>query len=150
MKTKTFRTIAMLGVFVAFGATSVLAQSSPRVTANIPFSFSVANHTMPAGKYSVERPGASRDLLLIRSRENNAVTFVMTQGATAKTYSDKTKLVFHRYGNEYFLAKMWTKGESSGTAFPLTRAERQIIKRLPGRNLAKQDIEPEMITIVVD
>jgi hypothetical protein len=36
------------------------------------------------------------------------------------------KLVFHRYGNEYFLSEVWTPGDEWGHRLSKTRREREI------------------------
>jgi hypothetical protein len=35
-------------------------------------------------------------------------------------------LVFHRYGSQYFLAQVWSAGNSEGRELPRSRAEREV------------------------
>jgi hypothetical protein len=42
--------------------------------------------------------------------------------------SQEPKLVFHRYGNQYFLSQIWTTSESRD--FPMSRAERELKKNI--------------------
>src|SRR5207244_6047829 len=37
-----------------------------------------------------------------------------------------TQLVFHRYGNRYFLYQIWVRGENRGRELPQTRLEREL------------------------
>jgi hypothetical protein len=140
----------MLSLLVAVAAVSVMAQVRARVTAQIPFAFSVANQTMPAGEYSIQSQAAANQSVLIRSNDSKAAVFALTQGKQGKRDSDKTKLVFRRYGNQYFLAQIWTKGDVMGTELPTSKSERQAMKSLSDGRLAKADTQPEVITVVVD
>ena len=42
--------------------------------------------------------------------------------------SDATKLVFHRYGDQYFLAEFWNLGSTTGYEFRRSKAEREIAR----------------------
>ena len=150
MKNMISRNVVMLSLLVAVAAVSVMAQVRARVTAQIPFAFSVANQTMPAGEYSIQSHASANQSVLIRSNDNKAAVFALAQGKQGKRDSDKTKLVFRRYGSQYFLAQIWTKGDVMGTEFPTSKSERQVMKSLSDRRLAKADTEPEVITVVVD
>jgi hypothetical protein len=37
-----------------------------------------------------------------------------------------SKLVFRRYGDEYFLREVWISGAMTGREFPMSRRERQV------------------------
>lgn len=45
--------------------------------------------------------------------------------------ANKTKLVFNRYGNQYFLSQIWVKGATLGRQLPKTSREKEV-----GRELA--------------
>ena len=150
MKNRISRNVVLLSLLVAVAAISVMAQVRPRVTAQIPFGFSVANQTMPAGQYVIQAQAGASQMVLIRSNDSKSAVFALTQGKQGKRDADKTKLVFRRYGDRYFLAQIWTKGENVGTEFPTSRSERETMKSLSDGRLAKADTEPELITVVVD
>ena len=50
--------------------------------------------------------------------------------------SKKTKLVFHRYGDQYFLAQIWTEGNNRGSELPKTEREPEVAMGYP----AAQDV----------
>ena len=50
--------------------------------------------------------------------------------------SKPTKLIFHRYGDQYFLAQFWNLGSETGYEFPRSKAEREI-----GRQVAQPKTE---------
>ena len=55
MNNKTYRLVAILGIFLGFAAVSVKAQAPSKVEVNIPFEFSAGKTTLPAGIYTVKR-----------------------------------------------------------------------------------------------
>ncbi len=143
------RRVLTLSFFVAIAASAVLAQGRARVTADIPFDFSVGNKSMPAGKYIVQKHSTMSHLLQVQGWDSNKSAYVTTNDTIKNKRSEKTILVFRRYGSDYFLAQMWTAGESAGTELPVSKAERQARKHAE-KNIAQNLAEPEVITIVVD
>ena len=45
----------------------------------------------------------------------------------------KSTLVFHRYGDEYFLSEVWPAGAATGREFPKSRAERELVTESTGQ-----------------
>ena len=66
---------------------------------------------------------------------------VMTLPTSANGPQDKTKLIFHRYGNRYFLAQIWSAGSSRGRELPKSAKERE-------QALTAHSQKPEQVTIV--
>ena len=142
-------TMLMLLVSVALAAAVVSANAQlTAVKANIPFEFVVGDKTLPAGAYSVTTANTASDALIIQSadRKNSAVRLSNSMEEMKK--NAHARLVFHRYGRNYFLAEVWN-GESSGRDLTKSRQERAIERELasiPSRSdLAQSTYE----TIVV-
>ena len=137
MKTKLYKLMAKAGVLCAVALAtafvSVQAQSlAYRIRVNIPFDFSIAGTKLPAGKYSIGRALQNSDdtvLSILDGRGHTKETRVSTavQSFSAK---DQPTLIFHRYGNDYFLYQVWAAGETTGRQFPKSSAEREIESRL--------------------
>ena len=107
---------------------TMFAQTSPGdVVADVPFAFTVAGETFPAGRYIV-KPADEHSVRIFRPQTTGI--FVPTH-ASVKTTSDETKLVFHRYGDSYFLAEVWNGGGIGKELFR-SKAEKEIIARLNG------------------
>jgi hypothetical protein len=108
--------------------------ANAEVRISIPFDFSVGKVTLPLGTYSVTRTGAAHSLLQLRHKQGkgDAVAMINSIQSNREALSDSHKLVFHRYGNRYFLVQFWIQGSSVGFALPTSEAERQISERLPG------------------
>ncbi len=150
MQKKMIRTVLTGTLLVAAIAASALAQDRPLVRAKIPFKFAVGSKTMPSGNYTVTRPSSSSQLVLIRADNGSAASYTLTRGKEGRSESGQTKLVFRRYGDQHFLAQMWTKGERAGIAFPVSSAEKRLSNGNLARNLAINQTEPETVTVVVD
>jgi len=108
---------------------SALAQTN-QVRADVPFSFSVGSTALPAGAYDVSSIGGDSHTLLIKARDGSANAIVNSNSAIRMDGAEKTKLVFHRYGSQYFLAEVWRQGSTSGNQFPKSSREKELGKEL--------------------
>lgn len=105
-----------------------LAQSNDRVQANIPFAFQVGTKMLPAGSYDVllnRIPG----IVILRNTENHDSAAVITNRAYRKAYQTPS-LVFERYGERHFLAKVWPF-DGTGFEVPKRTIDNQIAKLQP-------------------
>ena len=113
---RTLITIALL-----FTAITLFAQTTPSqrlMTVNIPFAFAVENHFLPAGEYLVLTVTPERSIR-IASTDGKQTAIVNTLPNYASSPSANSRLVFHKYGDEYFLAQVWTAGQNVARS-PLT------------------------------
>jgi hypothetical protein len=108
-----------------FMATAAHAQHES-VKATVPFDFVVGNRAYPAGEYSVKTMGQGDITLRIDSTQEAKTGIVNSYTCSQLNPSDKTKLVFHRVGDSYFLYQIWTAGDSEGREFPMSRTEIQL------------------------
>jgi len=101
------------------------AAGTQPVVANIPFDFNVGSKTLPAGKYTITvvNPASDRKVLQIRSSDGRSTAITQTTGVIG-TASEKTKLVFHRYGDHYFFAQAKMAGDTMVLAALKSKAER--------------------------
>lgn len=149
MKKQVLKIFSMLSLVVTLAVAAVYASpATGPLKANIPFSFSVGNETLPAGVYTIE-PQTMSSVLLIRRNDGRAAMLTQTQGVIARREQDQTKLVFRRYGDQYFLAQIWTAGDSNGRELRESRTERELIKNR-SKYLAKNVVEPEIVSIVAE
>jgi hypothetical protein len=116
MKKQVFRAFIILNLFIAMTA-SVHAQCVGNgVVMRIPFEFVAGDTTFPPGEYTIKPFSNHSSALLILSKDYSAKAIVLTHAVGNRTgdIQDKTKLVFNRYGNHYFLSQIWTSGYSNG------------------------------------
>ena len=113
----------LLGVLTA-GA-HAQTSSAQKVVANIPFAFHVGQTRLPAGKYTmtVMNPSSDRKILRIRNADGRASAMILTTSALGNA-TDDAKLVFHRYGDQYFFAQAQLGGDPTSLAAIKSKAER--------------------------
>jgi hypothetical protein len=116
-----------LAVFViGLAAAGAIPAQSLKVQANIPFSFVVNGKTLPAGEYNVRRV-TSPDTMIIRGVKHGEGAFTAFVPTTEPSARQGTaRLVFHRYGNQYFLAQVWTSNGQEDQ-IPPARLERELM-----------------------
>jgi hypothetical protein len=103
-------------------------------TADIPFSFTVCKEQLPAGKYRIEPfSRANPSIMLFRSEDNRSVEIVCTRDVQGTKLSGKGKLIFNRYGNQYFLSELWFPGERTGSEVLKSEREEMLLRELAPR-----------------
>jgi hypothetical protein len=117
--------LLVVALALAAAAVSAKAQSTGKVVANVPFEFSVGYKIMPAGEYSVQVITTSNGLMIQSADgKNSAVRLAdLTDRAKAKS---PARLVFHRYGERYFLAEVWSGADNTGRLLTKCQEERAI------------------------
>jgi hypothetical protein len=109
--------------FVALTTVTLHAQDL-LVTANIPFDFHACNRVMPSGKYVIKSSGST--LLLSEEEPSGAKCFTAPHSAFDPTGRQPAKLVFRRYGSEYFLRTIWG-GSADGKELPIEPREKELL-----------------------
>ena len=97
--------------------------------ANIPFEFVVGDKTLPAGEYSVRPVSSSGEAMLIQGTDNGKAAMRLSNTTEQAKNRTHARLVFHRYGQSYFLAEVWN-GESTGRQITKSKQERAIEREL--------------------
>src|ERR1700687_3841154 len=112
MKTNFGRLLMTIGFSAVMGSSLMLAQSSPAGKADIPFGFYVRDTALPAGSYTV-REAKNPGIVQILNEDTGESIFTLAP-PTLPGNTRESKLVFHKYGDRYFLAEMWldSKGDS--------------------------------------
>ncbi len=107
--------VAVLLILMPVLAAAQTQHDQMRIT--IPFSFTLSDQKLPAGTYLVvEREG---QLLSLRNTEGTGNYFMVMNPADRLdhyAYFDQepqAKMVFHRYGDQYFLAELGMGNASS-------------------------------------
>ncbi len=124
MNSRRFTLLVLSGLLVGLGVTTASAQMITQVKANIPFEFMAGSKTLPAGEYTVSSQVAS-GALVIRSEDSRETAFVIVNRAGTPNQSDQASLVFHRYGNRYFLSQILTPGVGMSFQVPESKVERE-------------------------
>ena len=121
--------LRIMGLIFSFaliaGSATVYGQASKRQIADIPFQFQVGNTTLPAGEYSVAA-SSTGETLRISSRTSNNSVFRLSSPVVQNGPISKGKLVFRKYGDEYFLAEVWSVGLPNGRRLAKSGRERAL------------------------
>ena len=106
-------------------AASMCAEMSQRLIIQIPFGFHVGNSMLPSGEYTVDTDAGSH---LVRLRSANWKSAVMILSNAVQTYPAprEGKLIFARYGDDYFLSSIWQAGNDTGNELSKSRREREV------------------------
>lgn len=145
MKKQVLTTVALLSLLVTLVMSGYA--NSGRIMVDIPFAFTAGKATLPAGKYVVEQTSTINNVLLIRAAEGKGKTFVtVMSNDTQQRAQSKAKLVFHRYGDTYFLSQIWEQGSTIAHEIPKSAAERELLKKRQN-HLAENATAPEIVTV---
>ncbi|HKW57726.1 MAG TPA: hypothetical protein VJN42_10240 [Candidatus Acidoferrum sp.] len=106
-------------------ASTRVAHAQESLVVNIPFDFSAGNSRLPAGEYAVKSSGPAHILLLMNRTDPAASIMVRSNAVAAGAPQTDSKLVFHRYGDRYFLSQVWTAGYSLGRQLLQTGPEKE-------------------------
>jgi len=122
MRNLLLKGLGAASVIGILAAVTVPAEATD-VRAQIPFSFSVSQKSLPPGTYTVSSTGASA--LMIRGTSGGGA--VSLSQAMQNANQQGAKLVFHRYGDQYVLREVWSG--SQGRKLPEPKLERELIAR---------------------
>jgi len=139
MKRQTLRIFTIFSVLLVATVVSAHAQSERTQVTYIPFNFVVGKKTLPAGEYVV-RPNRklSDDIWLVQSKDGDESALFTTRSVQASKTQKRTKLVFNKYGDQYFLSQIWEGGSNSG---------RELVKRRPERELERNNLAQRMAVL---
>jgi hypothetical protein len=136
MKRNVIKRLTMLSLVSMFSlcaaVASANAQLSTPIRAKIPFDFTVGDKKLSAGEYTFSRLSGFSDnkVISVSGADTNAHVFQSIFEARVLTPKNESTLVFHKYGDQYFLEQIWPGGEERGTQVPESRSERTIERQL--------------------
>jgi len=125
MKTRVL--LRTVGLAVLLTTSMSLSQTKSGDTiVNVPFSFLVANQELPPGRYAVARMAEG---VLRISAPNGKGVAVPVHSTEGEGPEGSGKVVFHRYGNTYFLSEVWIPGSDIGKQVFQSKAEKEVQMR---------------------
>jgi hypothetical protein len=110
---------------LAIVAIAALAQGPlyDKVIVDLPYSVSIGNKVLKPGNYVIRQNpsdgSGGRVLLIYSNKGKHFETSTMTIAALDTLTPRDTKVVLHRFGNDYFFDKIWIQGKNYGYEFPL-------------------------------
>jgi len=130
------KAIALSGLLVLLTFSAALGQSDRQTIIYIPFNFTAGEKTFPAGKYVFERIWKNTDSVwVVRRKDNVGKAMLLTRPVRANETQEQTRLVFHQYGDLYFLSEIWTAGDTMGREIQTSDRERGLDKTLAAKRV---------------
>ena len=107
--------------------TKAHAQIIGNLEVTIPFQFHAGDTKLPAGKYFVHTvDNSDLTIMEIISADGSTSALFEVHDAEANSTPAKSELIFNKYGNRYFLAKLFDEGNPSGSTVDKSRYEKKV------------------------
>jgi hypothetical protein len=105
------------------------AQIVGDLNVNVPFQFHAGNTKLPAGKYRIHvLDDSDLTVMEITSADGSTSALFQVRESDANSAPAKSELIFNKYGNRYFLAKLFDEGNPSGSEVVESGYEKKISK----------------------
>jgi len=103
------------------------AQIIDTLEANIPFQFHAGNTKLPPGNYSIHMlENSDLKFMEITSADGSTSALFEVHETDASSAPAKSELVFNKYGNRYFLSKLFDEGNPSGNEVVESAYEKKV------------------------
>jgi hypothetical protein len=123
----------LLSLFIALVITLTMhpikaqAQIIGSLEADIPFQFHVGGAKLPAGKYIIHvLDNSDLTLMEISSADGSTSALFQVRDAQAKSTPGKNELIFDKYGNRYFLERLFDESNPLGSAVVKSGYEQRV------------------------
>src|SRR5215813_1511489 len=134
MKKETFKKLRLMSLLLVITAVSVSAQSSRSKTISIPFSFTVGEHSrLESTELSTTEGTLTR--FGCESRDGHISALFSTIPTWSMETQEKGKLVFRRFGDQYFLSEICMAGDNSGRELLMPRVVRELARTTIDREI---------------
>ena len=118
------RLIFAVGLMATLAFSGLQAQTL--MQANIPFEFRLGETNFPAGDYNFHY---STHMLVVNQAQGAHAAAMALTLPTSRAKAPETGIIeFRRYGDTYFLAKIWTPDSRDGSALPKTPREKELAR----------------------
>lgn len=102
------------------------------IAGQVPFEFVVGDRVVPAGRYIVQAAPTAADTILIRNSSAAISLFSSLTFGEARAIPETHELVFHKYGDRYFLSEIRVAGNRVAYEVPMSREETELrVKNQP-------------------
>jgi hypothetical protein len=92
----------------------------------IPFSFIAEDRTLPAGEYVITRIGGGKESMRLAQNDGSGLVTLLPTRVQARAWKDHGRLIFHKYGDRYFLSEVWRAKDAVGYKLHRSSAEGEI------------------------
>jgi hypothetical protein len=131
---KKLHHLAVASVLSLMSLAPATHAESLRLRANIPFDFAVSNEKLPAGEYNLKF--LAQDVILVQNEGTKQSAIALGQYAQSVQNPERGKLIFKKYGDQYFLSQVWAGFSEAGQQLPASSLERQVASGAASRQMA--------------
>ena len=118
-----------LALALTIGASKANAQITDSLEVKIPFQFHAGNTKLPAGEYRIHvLDDSDLAVMEISSADGSISALFQVRESEANSAPAKNELIFNKYGNRYFLAKLYEEGNASGSQVAESGYEKALSK----------------------
>jgi hypothetical protein len=111
--------LAIIFAGALLSPTSHAQDLESKVIVNVPFAFQNGSQHLSAGLYAISTSYQNIASIRGASRSGFALTGLDEDSQPSKT----TRVVFRKYGDQYFLNEIWVKGDTAHTYFLPSKRE---------------------------
>jgi hypothetical protein len=90
----------------------------------VPFNFVVGNKQLPPGNYRLTPE--MDDVIVIQDRDRSLGVLVKLGIGNGHQFDGPSRLVFHKYGDNYFLSEIRTSSAAMNGEVPRSKLEKQV------------------------
>jgi len=139
--------LAAVLAFILIAPTMYGQTSHLRLRFHVPFSFSVNNQTFTPGEYELTQ--LAPFVLNVTNLKSRGSAFEsVLPGKLGKEGDGRVKLVFHRYGSQYFLATVSDGSWESTYDFKTSSDEKQLAQTSARKPMMTVSVDPEGTVLV--
>src|SRR5580700_7648567 len=103
------------------------AQIIGELEVTVPFQFYAGNAKLPAGKYILHMlDNSDQRIMEISTADGSTSALFEVEDAEANSAPPKSELIFNKYGNRYFLARVFDEGNPDGSRVPESQYEKRV------------------------
>jgi hypothetical protein len=118
---KRITAIAIFALASILSAGKVSAQAHA-VRAAVPFDFTVSGKLLPPGTYTITP--LSDHVIEIQNRDQH-ISILSSAFPNGRQSENSNKLVFQRYGDQYFLREILCESDALNMDLPVTKSEKR-------------------------
>jgi hypothetical protein len=119
---KRITAIALLAIANFAVAGTSFAQSRT-VQAKVPFDFTVGNKLLPSGTYTIKEQSTG---LIVVKNHDKAIAMMSLVNPDGNKAAGGGKLVFHKYGSQYFLSEILCDSADMNVRVPVSKTEKRV------------------------
>lgn len=105
-------------------ASTVAHAQTQSVKVDVPFAFQSGSKTLPAGTYTIKLE--SDHIMLLHGTARGAINNEIINPEERTTPYAVGRVVFHKYGDHYYIREVWLAGDKTGHECAATKSEKEL------------------------